>query len=466
MYIKILACKLTFNFIGFEQVGKRAFYFKTCFGPLVKLVCYKDIRTICGTRNRYSYYLCLSNKLSITLQNEHRFSNVSILLSYKIVLKLAVPFQLFDDQTYLLSTKTWDLPVLHKTYIEAYISHLYSIWTAHGNGIATQLSALPMRNETNVFVKIYDGPVLARSFSLYLLSTRDLKYKAGFWVTIGFEVIDTIIHPSVSVSYKLYSLKKQEIDLREYPETKWMTSIDTTKREHKQVLYYKYLTVRIKVPNFVQITFTNLTKFSDPSQGCEDGGFVLSDHEMYHHDAAGPFCTQHGTEPLVNSMRTYYSSFHYITIIIYSYTFQMEVMITFQQTPCQGITNPCYRLCDQYERSIQVHRYQNYYIDTSYHWLSCNVAISMHKDCVVVQKIPEESIACNITIVSLVEQIRATDFRVTDNIRYVSPYSQLNLFIKRKCFIISKTCCIIFFYLNNVKRVIMYGAKNSISNGH
>ena len=425
------------NFIAFEQVRNRKFHLKTCFGPFVKLVCYKDIRTICGTRKKYSYYLCLSNKLKITLQNEHRFSNVSMLLSYEIVQKLVVPFLLYDDQTYIFYTKTMVLPITQISInTTTYISHLYTIWAAHGNGIATKLSVLPIQNETNVFVKIYDGPVLVRFFSLYLLSTRELKYKAGFRMTIGIEFVDTIMHPSVSVSYKRYSFRRLIIDLDDYQGAKWMTSIDTTKREHKQVLYYKYLTVETSEPNFVQMTFTNLTTFSDASQGCEDGGFVLSDNFIEHTDVAGPFCTQQGTEPLVNAMRTFFSANRYITIFIYSYTFQMKVIITFQQTLCQGITNPCYRFCNRYKENGQKYasNYErNYDIATTGYHHSCEARIYINKGCVVVQKIPGKCFACKIFIqvAHLLEKtavIRVTDFRVTDNIRYVSSHSPINLY--------------------------------------
>ena len=412
-------------------MSKRAFHFKTCFGPFVKLVCYKDIRTICGTRNRYSYYLCLSNKLKITLQNEHRFSKVSMLLSYEIVQKLVVPFLLYDDQKYIFYTKTMVLPITQISInTKTYISHLYTIWAAHGKGIATQLSAMPVQKETNMFVKISDGPVLVRSFSLYLLPTRGLKYKAGFRMTIGIEFIDTIMHPSVKVSYKTYAIRSQEIYLYQYPGAKWKTSIDTTKREHKQVLYYIYFMVFSSVPNFVQITFTNLTKFSDASQGCEDGGFVLSDNFYDHTDVAGPFCTQHGTEPLVNAVRTFYSTHHYITIFIYSYTFQIEVLITFQQTTCEGITNPCYRVCNQYKEYIAEYETPKHYdISASYYHHSCKASIYLDQECVVVQKIPGKLFACEITIFShrLGYQIKA-GFRVVDNIRYVSLYSSINLF--------------------------------------
>ena len=312
----------------------------------------------------------------------------------------------------------------HLGIVNIYLSYLYTIWVAHGLGININITAFAIEIQTDVYVNVYDGPILAKSTTLHEIASSSFKYQAGFRMTIGLTIIndnnnilDDFIKELAILSYSAYQYQPHVVHLDKYLNATRTITIDTSKRNHNQIFYYKYLTVSTVGSKFVQMTFTNLTKFSKASQGCEDGGFVLSDVLQNHIFVTGPFCSQHGTEPLVNDIRTFFSTQNFTTIFVYSYKFQMEVDIVFNQTPCEGITNPCSRFCNPNHELPT----QNYRTKFSSGTNICGGDIYIEKGCVVVQKTPSAHTGCEIMVIAPAGQIKTSDFRVINNIRSVLP---------------------------------------------
>ena len=403
------------NFTEFAESASRKFHERTCFGPLVLLTCKKERMNACGYRQRFTDYLCMFNKLIITLDNPSKFPKFSILLSYELLQKLVTPFYLYDYHKYMIYEGTTNVPFSfpHFSIIYIYLSYLYTIWVAHGQGIDIKITATTIISQTNVLVNIYDGPILVKSSTLHEVASSGFKYQAGFRMTIGLTFIDAVFQELAALSYNAYQYQRQVIQLDKYQNATRTISIDTSKRNHNQIFYYKYLTVSTVKTKFVQVTFANLTKFYKASQGCEDGGFVLSDVLQHHNFVTGPFCSQHGTEPLVNAIKTFLSTQNFITIFVYSYQFQMEVNIVFSQTLCEGITNPCSRFCNPNQELPT----QNYKTKISSSDHSCYGSIYMEKGCVVVQKTPAAKIICKIEIIASAGQLKTSDFRMINNIR-------------------------------------------------
>ena len=377
------------------------------------MACKNDTRLVCGYKHRTSDYLCMFNKLIIELNNFISYPKISILLSYEIVQKQAVIYYLNDYHRYMVREGTTYIPFDSTLFnILGYQSYLYTVWVAHGLGININIEVVVINYQTNAFVNIYDGPILVKSTTLYELASNRFRYQAGFRVTIGITMIDGFTRVLAKLSYSHYHYKPQVIHIENSTQT---ISIDTAKRNHNQIFYYKYLTVTTKKSKFVQMAFTNLAKFSEASEGCEDGGFALSDVLEHHISVTGPFCSQHGTEPLVNAINTFHSTQNFATIFIYSYKFQMKVDIVFSETFCGGITNPCDRFCNP---NLELPT-QNYWVKFTGHYLFCSGDIYIEKGCKVVQKTPAAQIYsyCDLTVIAYEGQIKTRNFHVINMIK-------------------------------------------------
>ena len=350
------------------------------------------------------------------MKNDYKLSNLSIILSYQVVQKLSVQFYAYDDQILIIEPQTKIVPFLGvPLYEDAYISSLITLWTNHGQGIHIKLAVMPIKEKTDVFVKIFDGPILMGPFDLDRFPKRTLTYSAGFRVTVGIESIDNVTREFATLAYQTFPFRQRQVDLDKHPDATWTFSIDTTKKDHNRRLYYKYLTVSTTKSKFLQMTFTNLSQFSYASHGCEDGGFVLSEESDDHAIVRGPFCSQQGTEPLVNAIKTFHSKNEYITIFIYSYTFRMKVDITFRHAECQGITNPCTHFCNLLRENIN--ETQNYWTEAGFYQRTCKSTIHLKRGCVVMQITPRQNIRCKLMLLAHGGLIKINDFKVVNNIR-------------------------------------------------
>ena len=150
--------------------------------------------------------------------------------------------------------------------------------------------------------------------------------------------------------------------------------------------YYKYFFVNAS-KHFVQTSFVRIREFSGPSYNCEYGGFILSEYLDIHLKPHGPYCTQHGSEPLVNQVTTFYSTEAFFTLMIFSYTFLIDVDIKFQSTNCEGVIDICSVAFDPHRNVIPV----NYKVlFTNKRRFSRNVHLLITHGCVIVQRVSNE----------------------------------------------------------------------------
>ena len=397
-------------------------YERQCHGAYAAcvLMCNGQVLAICETLNTPIYYLCMFNEVEILLEKEFNFPKYSVLLSYQVVARTQAELMLYNYHVTLISQSGVEQIPYSSSFLNTNTIHsyLYTIWTHHGRGINVSMDALAIAEETDAFVNILDGPVLVESFLLYNLTQKRYSYKGGFRVTIGIELVAKFIQTVATLAYDTFKLRPQFLALDKHKGFIRNLSMNTMRRTHNQILYYKYVTVITNKDKYIRITFTNLARYAGASYMCEHGGFVLSDFLKTHWWVTGPFCTQHGTEPLVNDVRTFLSRVNHITFILYSYTFEMDVDITFEQTHCQGITNPCTQYCDR-RRRTDYSRVGNYRMQLYRSRMGCSLYIVLVKGCVVLQETLQNEITkvCNIGVLAENGSLTASKLLVINNIR-------------------------------------------------
>ena len=267
--------------------------------------------------------------MEIMLINTLPLSKSLTLITYQIVTKLNRNLHLFDYHMYLRHSHTSTAAYDYTHFKKFNLVFLYTIWTTHGFGINIWLRAIDMKNPTNVSVSVYDRPFLIESFDFRDLTDDGFWYQAGFRATISVIINDDIKQKVSLFSFKTYEHKQHVIFLEDNSSDIQKISLNTSERPHNPIFYYKYLTVRAKTSKYIQMTFTKLRKYTGESYHCAEGGFVLSDNNDTHLQVTGPFCTQHGTEPLVNDIKTFQSTHDVLTFFLYSYSFEMDVDIEF-----------------------------------------------------------------------------------------------------------------------------------------
>ena len=380
------------------------------------MTCVVDKSRLCGLQLKSTNYLCTFNILEINMTNFFNASKFSALLTYQIVTKVLESFDLIDYHMSLVYENTTTIPFGNtNSNAHKYLRYTYTVWTTHGQGINIWIRTIAMIKPTNVSVSVLDGPTLVKLFDLRDLKSQGYKYQAGFRVTIGVMIINNIKQKVAKFLYKIYTFKPQVTDLENDPNVTKKISLNTARRSHNPIFYYAFLTVRASRSKFIQLRFANLRQFAGASHGCAEGGFVLSDFKDSHFWLTGPFCTQHGTEPLVNDIKTFQSTHNLITFFLYSYTFEMDVDIEFQHTECEGITNPCLRFCNPY-RHLDLHK-QNYKIESGASGNKCVVSIIITNGCVVVQNPPNQVSRCYLQILAHKGNVITSEFRTLNFIR-------------------------------------------------
>ena len=201
------------------------------------------------------------------------------------------------------------------------------------------------------------------------------------------------------------------------------TSSNTKDRDGH--FYHKIFRVNTNIDDkFVKLTFTNIRELSSPSYNCEHGGFIVSELWGYYEYPIvySPYCTQHGTEPLVNEVNTFHSAHPHLVLIIFSYTFQMDVDILFETTPCEGITNICNVFCGQFATNhvMRIGEPLNYVVLNSKDSIStCIVQLQVIKGCIKVQQVSDRTgLVCYLSI-SVKEGMIQTIFHLQNNFRQV-----------------------------------------------
>ena len=285
---------------------------------------------------------------------------------------------------------------VNRTYLLQ--SYRYTIQTSYGYLLLMGIKKLhTVRNKDDIVVSVFDGPILVKSSYLYKM--HKFKYQGGFTITCRVDIINTVglKGSGLDILFQRTKPKHTDVTLETLDDT-FNTSINTMKRDG--IFYHKYLRVNNTGGHFMKVTFTDMRTFSGPSYNCEYGGFVISDYWQFHHRVYGPYCTQHGTEPLVNEVKTFHSKNTYLTLIIYSYTFQMDVDLTFQTTQCEGLTNICDAFCTDQGYYFRVQLPVNYQLLRFIKVKStCRVQLRIVKGCLNVQSTSSEvGLICIVTL--------------------------------------------------------------------
>ena len=363
------------------------------------MLCNQEEEVICGQGNQYNNYYCFFNKVDIELQNTHTVPKFSVLLIYQIRTLRELwlrEFRAFMGKLERFEERSQSDHLLMFHDIpdaEMIWSHRYTIWTYHGQGVQLKFFAINFAKEDRVSVAIFDGPVkvISRLIYEYTHSSNNFysvyRYKGGFCVTYVLEHLASLhSEGQARMMYEKYKYDFEYYHINSMNDIKTL-SINTHHKSENKVLYYRYISVRTEANSFIQLNLTKLRSLSGASNNCEYGGFALSEAQSYHYTVIGPYCTQSGTEPLVNNITTFQSSRHYLTLFVYSFTFELLIDLTFQQTECEGITNICNRFCVSDGQIL--HPPVNYRETHSVlESITCLVAVIIRERCVIVQKTP------------------------------------------------------------------------------
>ena len=322
------------------------------------------------------------------IRSEHitPLTYASVLVVYQIMQDIGQPFILKEFQRYIGydSTPTTILTSAVSFDFTRFIgpiwSYRYTVQTYYGYGIAGVVYFKHTSISDRVIMSFYDGPLLVSSFGT--AEQQGNRFIGGFLVRLLLKFPGGNVNGTCIMSYRKYRHTYTYFKLTNIGET-YNVSVNTMHNTKREPFYYKYIAVAVS-DGFVKLTVRNIRTFSGGSYRCEFGGFAISNLWIHHLNVIGPYCSQYGTEPLVNDVRTFYSSKSYLTFLVYSYTFLLDIDISFQQTPCEAITNVCSLYC--WTTGFPPKQPKNYEILDLHDPDVCRLKIIVKKRCVVVQR--------------------------------------------------------------------------------
>ena len=389
--------------------------------------CLKDEEQLCGHGDIYMTYFCLFSHLELRLESLVDSTYASLLVKYQVM----------HGVTYLWLNETHShidlkqvltlIPIKFEAAIpdNQLQSYRYTLKSYYGFLLEIGIKVILVEdiNHNNVddliYVSIFDGPILVNSSFLYDMDR--FSYVGGFTITCQVDIMNgvALIRGTIKLLFQRRLQEILDVNLTNIKDT-YKTSVNTMKRN--SIFYYKYIRVRT-ANHFVKLTFTNIRTFSGQSHSCEYGGFVVSDFWDAHLQVIGPYCSRHGTEPLVNDVNVFHSRNNFLTFIIYSYTFQMDVDISFQSTPCEGVTNICNVYCGNY---FKYYTAKNYYSAKNFILVyrhksrfTCRVQLQILKKCVMVQRTWDERNAVCIVVIYPRLGVMKTTVQMQNNFKYV-----------------------------------------------
>ena len=365
-------------------------------------------------------YFCFFNRLALLPESRVHEPYASVLLSYQVLhgmiglwMKNALLYKNVDDRDPL---RIVTIRLDEKNWLYQFQTYLVTMQTTYGSKLFVGIKVGDISTQQNVSLRIFDGPILVEASSLDDMDR--FSYAGGHIIVCGVDLVNndgTESGSNFEIIFQVSNLKIIDIILPKLGD-KFKTSVSTMQRIGPY--YGKYL--RVKAPeHFVKLTFAKIHRFEGMSYNCEYGGFLLSDYHKNHFDITGPYCTQHGTEPLVNDVTTFHSMNFYFVFIIYSYTFQFDVDLVFESTQCEGATNICSTFYNRYHLSglfpvnyivIFAHKNKN----------ARHIQLIVTKGCVVVQRTHSDNNAvCMIGIYVRLGKMR-TVMEMQSNFRQVA----------------------------------------------
>ena len=398
-YYFIFAIALTFNLLtfnssfGYLTVLVFMFYIeemslkRQCKDIRYVLSCHEDEELLCGHGDIYMTYFCFYHQLQLKLESRVHPAYTSLILSYQVLHSLTNLWMeesfFFINSTRKLYVRPVPLRALSSTYLMQ--SHRFTIKTYYGSQLFVWLNIHSYTENEMTSISLFDGPILVNTSFLYEMER--FKYFGGFAVTLGVDILNSVMPTEDRFDIKFYRLTANMTDVDISNNHAYNISLNTWNRD--TILYYKHLRVKNTDNDFVKISFTNIRTYSGSSYNCEYGGFVLSDIWDLHVSVYGPYCTQHGMEPLVNEVSTFHSKNTYLVLIVYSYTFQLDVDISFQSASCEGLTNICDVYCGPVSSVHMLHnKGTNYEVQgVKYDKNVCFVSLHITKGCLMIQEL-------------------------------------------------------------------------------
>ena len=357
-----------------------------CFSGRLVLLCNKTLVHVCGYSNIYKNYFCFYNTIRIRSEHVTPLMYASVLIVYQVMQNIGQPFILKEFQRYIGydSTPTTILTSAVSFDFTRFSgpiwSYRYTVQTYYGYGIQGIVDFKHTSITDRSIMSFYDGPLLVSSFGT--AEQQGKSFIGGFLVRLLLKIPRGNVNGTCLMSYRKYRHKYTYFKLTNVGET-YNVSVNTMAKAKGEPFYYKYIAVAVS-DGFVKLTMRNIRTLSGGSYRCEYGGFAISNLWIHHLNVIGPYCTQYGTEPLVNDVRTFYSSKSYLTFLVYSYTFLLDIDISFERTPCEAITNPCSLYC--WTTGFPPKQPKNYEIfDLDYSDM-CKLKILIKKRCVILQR--------------------------------------------------------------------------------
>ena len=379
--------------------------------------CQEEEEQICGHGDIYMTYFCLFNQLELRLESRINSTYASLLVKYQVLHGLTRLLLEETHSQFIYPQKFHRIPLTFRLLDFSHLlqSYRYTIKSFYRFTLEIRIFVYEPLKDDMVFVDIFDGPILVNSSPLHEM--HGFRYVGGFTITCQVDVIKStfLIEGRMEIVFQMLKQTITDVNLVN-PDDTYNTSVNTMQRS--KTLYYKYIRVKT-ASQFVKLTFTKIRTFAGQSYGCEYGGFVVSDFWNLHVQVLGPYCTQHGTEPLVNDVTTFHSRNPFLTLIIYSYTFQMDVDISFQSTPCEGVTNPCIRYCGNYSGYNQKFSTPVNFVRLSAYAsrFFCRIQLQIVKECIKVQRISDNRNAVCITVIHVRLGVLQTSLQIQNKFR-------------------------------------------------
>ena len=279
-------------------------------------------------------------------------------------------------------------------------------------------------NNKHVSVSIFDGPILVNTS--FLDDIDGFLHIGAYEVTCLIVVLNGDV-PEVNGLEMLYEIYRQALDhvkLSNVDDTFNITV--NTRQRNGTIFYYKYLKVEAE-NSFVKMTFSKIRSLSGTSYNCEYGGLIFSDLWRFRTAVYGPYCSQYGISPLGKDVETFHSGQNNLILLIYSYTFQIDVDILFERSDCEGVTNMCTLLCGAQGRYRHMKNPPINYIliGAQMTKLYCKINIQLIKGCMKMQRLYSDSTAVCIIGIYVRAGAMLTAMKVKNDFRYVYHYPSI-----------------------------------------
>ena len=351
----------------------------------------------------------------------------SLLITYQLLHGLTKLWmdEYFSDKTYTRTTVFIIKAPFNSMSVKVPLqTYRMTIRVYYGFLVGISIFTYYVTNNKHVSVSIFDGPILVNTS--FLGDIDGFLYIGGYEVTCLIVVLNGDV-PEVNgleMQYEIYRQTLDHVKLSNVDDTFNITV--NTRQRNGTIFYYKYLKVEAE-NSFVKMAFSKIRSLSGTSYNCEYGGLIFSDLWRLRTAVYGPYCSQYGISPLGNDVRTFYSGQNNIILLIYSYTFQIDVDILFERSECEGVTNMCTLLCGAQGKYRHMRNPPINYIHLGGQMtkLFCKINIQLMKGCMKIQRLYSDNNAVCIIGIYVRAGAMLTAMQVNNDFRYVYHYPSI-----------------------------------------